>query len=160
MKSPGHRANILSPDLTAVGIGLVPDADGSSIYVAQDFATPIVSLSDSEAGQRVRLAVNAAQRTAARDPSDEDRSLSRLLEKSLDRLVQRDSVTVDSAILPGPGWVVAYTTSDPSDLPSEVKRRLGRKDAVRAYGVAAVFSRTPSYPFGTYWILLGTLEEQ
>jgi hypothetical protein len=160
MKSPGHRANILSPELTAVGIGLVRDSDGSSIYVAQDFATPIESLSDEEAGRRVRQAVSAARQTAGRDPAEEDRSLSRLLETSLDRLVKSDSVKVDASILPGPGWVVAYTTPEPSQLPAEAKKRLGRGGPLRAFGVATVFARSPSYPFGTYWVVLGTLEEQ
>jgi hypothetical protein len=160
MNSPGHRANILSPDLTAVGIGIVADAEGTSIYVAQNFATPIAELTDEEAAQRVRLAVDAARRSAGRGPSPEDRSLSRILEKTLDDLVKDDSVRVDAAVLPGPGWVVAYTTPEPSDLPAEARRRLGRSEPVRAYGVAAVFARTRSYPFGTYWVVLGTLEEQ
>jgi hypothetical protein len=56
--------------------------------------------------------------------------------------------------------VVAYTTPEPSDLPSEARRRLSRGGPLRAYGVAAAFARTASYPFGTYWVVLGTLEEQ
>lgn len=160
MNSPGHRANILNPDLTALGIGVVPDGEGSSVYVAQDFATPIVSLTDEEAVQRVRLAVTAAQRAAGREVSPEDRTLSRLLGDTIRRLVRSDSVRVDAAVLPGPGWVVAYTTPEPSDLPAEARRRLGRSEPLRAFGAASVFAKTSSYPLGTYWVVLGALEEQ
>lgn len=38
MNSPGHRANILTPDFTHAAIGAVPDADGT-IFWTQVFAT-------------------------------------------------------------------------------------------------------------------------
>lgn len=36
MASPGHRANILSPDFTATGVGVARATDGTT-YVTQDF---------------------------------------------------------------------------------------------------------------------------
>lgn len=37
MDSPGHRANILDPDLTHLGVGVVHDADSGRWYATQDF---------------------------------------------------------------------------------------------------------------------------
>jgi len=39
MNSPGHRANILSPDVTHLGIGVVANANGD-IWVTQMFSQP------------------------------------------------------------------------------------------------------------------------
>ncbi len=39
MKSPGHRANILDPDLTAVGIAVMPG--NNDLYAVQDFSQAI-----------------------------------------------------------------------------------------------------------------------
>jgi uncharacterized protein YkwD len=37
MASPEHRANILSPAFTSIGIGLSPSPDGTKIYATQNF---------------------------------------------------------------------------------------------------------------------------
>jgi len=39
MSSPGHRANILNPAMTEIGVAAVPRADGR-IYWTMDFAAP------------------------------------------------------------------------------------------------------------------------
>ena len=39
MKSPGHRANILKPEFTEIGIGAAPSATGK-VYYTQDFGRP------------------------------------------------------------------------------------------------------------------------
>jgi len=42
MNSPGHRANLLNPNLTEIGIGLKHgDMKGmSAVFVTEDFGTP------------------------------------------------------------------------------------------------------------------------
>lgn len=42
MDSPGHRANILSPDYTHLGIGVV--TTGSKLWATQNFASPTVMI--------------------------------------------------------------------------------------------------------------------
>ena len=40
MNSPGHRANLLSPKYTEIGIGMVRGGGQFGMYWAQEFATP------------------------------------------------------------------------------------------------------------------------
>lgn len=42
MNSPGHRANILKPEFTHLGVGVV--IKGETIWITQNFATPMVLL--------------------------------------------------------------------------------------------------------------------
>ncbi|MGH9870757.1 MAG: CAP domain-containing protein [Candidatus Polarisedimenticolia bacterium] len=159
MDSSGHRKNILDRGLTAIGIGVVKDSSGDSIYVVQDFSDPMVVLSDQEAVRRVRLAAAEARRGANLQALEERPSVSRSLESTLRSLIGKDTVKVDKGVLPGPGWVVAYTSPDPSELPDEARRRLQKKVS-GVYGIAAAFARTKSQPFGAYWVVLGILEDQ
>lgn len=54
MNSPGHRANILSPNYSEIGVGYVPPADGHGLgYWVQDFgarfeSAPVVIGTDAE----------------------------------------------------------------------------------------------------------------
>ncbi|HRY84556.1 MAG TPA: CAP domain-containing protein [Candidatus Cloacimonadota bacterium] len=42
MESPGHRANILSPDFTHLGVGVV--TKGDKLWATQNFASPLVMI--------------------------------------------------------------------------------------------------------------------
>jgi uncharacterized protein YkwD len=66
MESPGHRANILEPGVTAVGIGIV--ARAGDLFVTQLFADP-ASIEDPAAVARTLEArVNAARQAAGLPP--------------------------------------------------------------------------------------------
>lgn len=61
MNSPGHRANILFPAHSHVGIGLAYDPQTGYVYVAQEFVNQFVQLSaplptEARLGETVRLA--------------------------------------------------------------------------------------------------------
>jgi uncharacterized protein YkwD len=58
MHSPGHRGNILDPDLTAIGIATVR-ARGY-LFAAQDFSRPVESLTLDEQEQRIAALLNAS----------------------------------------------------------------------------------------------------
>lgn len=58
MRSPGHRANILSPELTAVGIAVVQGSSG--LFAVQDFAQSSANLNLDQQEQRV-ISLLAAQ---------------------------------------------------------------------------------------------------
>ncbi|MGB8541481.1 MAG: CAP domain-containing protein [Candidatus Acidiferrales bacterium] len=51
MRSPGHRANILSPELSAVGIAVVQGTSG--LFAVQDFAKSSTNLSFEQQEQQV-----------------------------------------------------------------------------------------------------------
>ena len=150
MNSPGHRANILNPELTAIGIGIVKSRDGE-IYLVEDFATTLAGLTDDEAAGRVRAALAEARRRAKAAPLEEDREVSRRLAGVVEHLVAADSVRADTAGGFNEGWVFTYTSMDPSSLPKDAAARTAR---ARGYALAVAFRKTRSYPFGTWWIVL------
>ncbi len=67
MHSPGHRANILSPELSAVGIAVVQGRSG--LFAAQDFSRNVVTSSPDQQEQLVisLLEARGLQATAADD---------------------------------------------------------------------------------------------
>jgi len=154
MKSPGHRANILNPNLTAVGVGIVRARDGAA-YIVEDFATPLSMMSDREAADKVRDAV--AREHRARNAPDklnvleEDRGLSRDLQAAVRTMVDRDSVTPEKGWGFESGWVFTYTAADASRLPADAAKRM---PSARAFAVAVTFSKSRSYPFGTWWVVI------
>jgi Cysteine-rich secretory protein family len=67
MHSPGHRANILSPDLSAVGIAVVQGRSG--LFAAQDFSRTVAISNPDQQEQQVisLLAARGLQATPAGD---------------------------------------------------------------------------------------------
>lgn len=156
MRSPGHRANILSPDLREVGIGVVRDRPGQAVYVCQDFATLIPLLSDGEAMKRLREALRKTWQAAGRAAPSESVELSARLALAVEQMIKNDQVSTRQMSVPGPSWVYAYTTADPGDLPREVHAHAGRS---RGYGGAVTFRRTASLPLGLYWVALALVAQ-
>ena len=150
MNSAGHRRNILNPALERIGIGVAGDEARRTIWICQDFATLIPRLSDSEARQHLRGALARAWH-AARGSLRENNQVSDRLRGALDRMVDADRVNAGFIEVPGPAWVYAYTTADPSQLPDSVLARAG---STSNYGAAIGFRRTPSTPLGLYWVAI------
>ena len=149
MASPGHRKNLLDPDLTAVGLGIVATRDEGIVYVVEDFAAPIAALSDVEARRTIERALFEAARSGMLLPNDA--ALSGRLAKVVESLVAADSVEGTGGSIPGPAWLYTFTTVDPAVLPEEIKDRLSR---ARGYGLAVVYRRTAAHPLGVYWVAL------
>ena len=65
MRSPGHRANILSPELSAVGIAVVPGSSG--LFAVQDFSESSANLNLAQQEQQMvsLLAARGLQATAS-----------------------------------------------------------------------------------------------
>jgi len=67
MHSPGHRKNILSPDVTALGVAVI--RKGDDLYAVQDFSRPVPNLSFDQQEKEVialllPLGLRAVQATA------------------------------------------------------------------------------------------------
>ena len=150
MNSPGHRRNILDEALTAVGVGILRSKDGA-LYVVEDFATRLPDLGDREATAKFRVAIARVRGQGRHGPLEEDRELSRSLEKSVRRLIDDDSVAARSEDGFASGWVLAYTTQDPSTLPQDAVSKIGK---AQAYALALRFAKSRSYPFGVWWVVL------
>lgn len=150
MASPGHRANILNKELSAAGVGILLDDEGS-LYVVEDFAAPVVSITDSEAQARLIAQLEVARRTSGGDPISRNSYLSRQLADYLEELIAADSVTIGHVPPYGAGWIFTYTTMDPSGIPESARGRLARAEE---YALAISYRKTAAYPFGTYWVVL------
>jgi hypothetical protein len=155
MDSPGHRAAILNPSLLEVGIGVVAVEGRNLLYVVQAFATFMPGFSDEEAERVLRSALGDAWRQAGGPQPAEDAELSREVRAALETMVAADRPDSGAIQVPGPAWVFAYTATDPARLPAGVRARAG---TVRRFGAAVTFRRTPSAPFGLYWVALALSE--
>lgn len=149
MASPGHRRNILDPDLSALGTAVMTEPTGDWIYVCEDFATPIAWVSDDEAEEKMASSLAGARPRHA--PLPEDRLLSLQLDRELEKMIATGSVQQGIGEGFGAGWSMAFTSMDPSKPPASVLERV--KDA-DSYALAVTFRKTPRYPFGIYWAVL------
>ena len=58
MHSPGHRKNMLNPEVSAVGIAVMKGGD--ELFAVQDFSKPVLDLSLAQQEQRLILLLKAA----------------------------------------------------------------------------------------------------
>jgi hypothetical protein len=117
MNSPGHRANILNHEYTAVGIGVVEHEN--RLYVTQDFVRLVPVYSEDEFLQAFSKALNAARH-----------------KKGLAFLLPRRSAVLHSAAcsthgdaqalpvnLGFAGEIVVFSLSEPEKLPPQLLDR-------------------------------------
>jgi uncharacterized protein YkwD len=86
MASPGHRANILNPNVSHVGIGVVTiDEDGRPAYVATEVFIQMIREIDSASAPERLLAMLNEARGARRAPALEmDENLQRAAQDAVD----------------------------------------------------------------------------
>jgi uncharacterized protein YkwD len=118
MHSPGHRANILSPELSAVGIAVVPR--GAELFAVQDFSQTVPNLNLNQQEQQVLplLAARGLQIIAGNNDA----------RKSCDS--NRDFAANRPAL------VARYETTNLKDLPSDLERKI-QSGRYRAAAVGA-----------------------
>jgi uncharacterized protein YkwD len=106
MHSPGHRANILSPRATAVGIAVVRGTDG--LFAVEDFSQSFGDVSLEQQEKQVASLLRAKGLRVAGTPADARRAC--------DGLVG----------LPGSrsGAVIRFETGDLSEFPPELEKRI------------------------------------
>lgn len=108
MKSPPHRANILDPQLNAIGIAVI--RVGDNLFATQDFSGKVDALSSSEIEQKVSdllmqrgLTISGGQRKAARQTCEMDSG---------------------STGEPTPGFIMRWEGSDLTKLPGVLEQRI------------------------------------
>ncbi|MBI2192985.1 MAG: hypothetical protein HYU36_13485 [Planctomycetes bacterium] len=74
MNSPGHRKNLLDPDFTHIGIGIVNGADGH-FYVTQNFMKPMPVVDLSKAPEQFLEKVNVMRQEKGLEPLQSDPAL-------------------------------------------------------------------------------------
>jgi hypothetical protein len=105
MQSPGHRENLLNPEVDHVGIALVY-ARGA-LYAVADYSAAAQSLSPAQVEERVVSQVRAGGVSILADPR-----LARSACASDDDLLQYPAAR--------PAWMIRWQNSDLSRLPREL----------------------------------------
>jgi uncharacterized protein YkwD len=127
MHSPGHRANILDPQLTTVGIATVRGSGG--LFAVQDFSRAVASLSREEQEKKVSAEL-AALGLNVPDATKDAR-------KDCDA----------NAIMPGvqSASILRFETSDLSKLPDEIVKKIKSSPFKKAAVGACEVHDTPGF---------------
>ena len=122
MQSPGHRSNLLSPDVDHVGVAVV--AARGVLYAVADYSRAVQQLSPAQIEARVAAMVRAGGVAIARDPGP-----------------AREACTMDAGMPRGqtdalPGFLMRWQDAELRDLPEALSEKL----ATGRYRVAVVGS--------------------
>ncbi|HTD97025.1 MAG TPA: CAP domain-containing protein [Edaphobacter sp.] len=127
MHSEGHRANLLDPRVNVVGISVI--VRDQQLYAVEDFASTVQTLSLNQQEQTVASVI--AQSGMKVDDSTEDAR-------------ETCTMTTGHAGARQPWYIMRYTASSLTDLPSQLRTRLSSGRYRQAVvGACAVPSRGP-----------------
>lgn len=134
MNSPGHRANLLDPQVDAVGISV--RQRGGQLYAVEDFERSVATLSLDEQEQAVGQLVAASGRLAVLPSSSDAR--------------QTCALATGYAGARRPWFVMRYTSGDLLRIPDTLREKI----ATGQYREAAVGACTAprNQPFSSYSI--------
>jgi hypothetical protein len=151
MNSPPHRANILNPKFSHVGIGVV--RDGETIYVTEDFSHSLMEYSVADAEARIVNFV-AELRHKTRTPPLRV-AVHPELRRMACEMARKDLLSMsDARTLPGVSTTAAFMASDLSTLPEAISRL---KDAPgTSLGVGVCYSASASHAIPVYWAVAVT----
>jgi len=148
MGSPGHRANILNPKMTQLGIGVVHQGD--TYFATQNFALATADYSSEEAEQRLITLIENA-RAAVKLPRigmmASERLRKAICEESKEDALSARALIVDE----GYYGVSAATVSNLDVVPPSIKKVVF-SPTLHKMAVGACFRVTPKYPGGMYWL--------
>jgi Cysteine-rich secretory protein family len=152
MNSPLHRANILNPAFTAVGISVLRGAGG--LYITEDFASVLPDYSNFEADAVVQQAITDFVRSHAL-PTPKRKPRPPLAEMACD-MAKADKIDARPArAFPGSSSAVAWTATDLKRLPEGLKAILSQPMS-SPYSLGLCFATSTSQPSGVYWVIFVT----
>jgi len=150
MHSPPHRANILNADYDAIGVAAI--SRGSDLWVVEDFARLINDYSSSKADDLIAQNISAIRISLKLKPLPR-RKVPQLQELACS-MSHADKLQPKALLnIPGVRHVLAYTATDPKELPTPARQYIESEDA-QAFAVGACFGRSSSLPGGGYWVAL------
>ena len=125
MESPGHRANILHADYNAIGIAIV-ERD-HELFITQDFAHTLVSLTEKQVADAVVRDFNRARRAKGLPPVDVK------VDPRLRKSACAQDLGTDKMIqnLPDAVRLLVYSMSEPGSLPADMQEAASDKDLQR-----------------------------
>jgi hypothetical protein len=150
MRSPPHRANILSPKYNTVGVGVV--RSGDRLWVTQDFAYRLEEYTRDEAEDAIIAAFERERRHADDRPAPVVRQPElRRMACAMAKQGQLDTRTLLG--LPDVQAAVVFTESDPTKLPSDAVKMAHDRD-VKRFAIGACFADGEKYPSGAWWVVM------
>lgn len=151
MHSPPHRANILRPEFTVIGVGVI--RVGDSIYVTQDFAHRLQEFTPTQAEnavsrsfEQLRHSAGASLLHRVSQPSLRDLACDMAKNGRLETDLARDIANVRS--------VVVWTASDPRKLPADMQKL--KKINASGWSIGACFAPSPQSPNPVWWLVAVT----
>ncbi len=145
MSSPPHRGNILSPKYNALGLAIV--SKGDDAFVTEDFANVLPAYSEEQFRDGVITAFNKARQTH-RVPAIRvgDDARVRTLACSQSGKPQIPDGFANAL------EVVAFTSSDPAELPADMQK-LVDDAGLHRMNVAACFRPDKQHGYGNFWVV-------
>jgi len=148
MHSPPHRANVLRPEFTVIGIGVI--RVGDSIYVTQDFAHRLQEFTPTQAEnavshafEQLRRSAGAPQLPRVSQPTLRELACDMARNGRLETDLARDIANVRS--------VVVWTAGDPRKLPADMQKL--KKVNASGWSVGACFDPSPQSPNPLWWLV-------
>jgi len=152
MNSPPHRANILSPNYNAVGVGVM--RSGDRLYVTEDFAHRLPDYSELEADAVLQDAI--AKYASTKGLPAPARKPQLALQQMACNMALSDALDPNSPrSIVGVHRVVVWTATNLEELPGDVKGMLSQPLNF-GYSLGACFAPSVSHPGGVYWIVMVT----
>jgi uncharacterized protein YkwD len=153
MHSPAHRANLLNTSYNVAGFAVVRNA--GRLYVVQDFAHSLPAYSSEQAE---KMTIDAIRRLRGQGGQSRMSALqarhSDVLQEAACSMAKQDRLETHSlARLNRPRYILSYNTMQPEVLAPSATRAV-EDGSVRSFSLGVCFSRTPTYPNGTYWIAM------
>lgn len=146
MNSPPHRANILRPQFTAIGIGVI--RGGNEIYVTEDFAHRLQELSPEQAEAAVVKSFASLRRSNGLPPLPL-RHQDGLRELACD-MARNDRLETDIARdIPNVRAVVVWTATEPQKLPDNLQKL--RDTKASGWSLGSCFASSKRYPNPVWW---------
>ena len=146
MHSPPHRANILRPQFSVIGIGVV--RSGNQIYVTEDFAHRLQELSPNQAEADIVQGFAALRRSSGLAPVPL-RSQDGLRQLAC-QMAKDDQLETDIARdIPNVSSVLVWTATDPRKLPDNLLKI--RNTKASGWSLGSCFSTSRRYPNPVWW---------
>lgn len=146
MNSPPHRANILRPAFTVIGIGVI--RSGKTIYVTEDFARSLPEISATQAESAIIQSFAALRKSNGFQPLPLRRQDS-MRQLACD-MARNDRLEPDVANGIGNAKsVVVWTATEPQKLPSNLKRLADAKAS--GWSLGSCFASSAHYPNPVWW---------
>lgn len=146
MNSPPHRANILRPQFTAIGIGVV--RSGNLIYVTEDFAHKLQEISPDQAEAEIITGFAGLRKSNGLAPLPLQKQAG-MRQLACDMAHNNRLETDLARDIPNVRSVIVWTATDPRKLPADLVKI--RNTKASGWSLGSCFASSGRYPNPVWW---------